>query len=402
MTILFLVPSLAGAGQEKAGMVLTNYLANYHTVHIVAFEPASAIDYDYKNPIHRIEISRASSRTGKMLVVVKRILALRKIKKQVKPNVSIAFGSTAIIVNSLALGKEQKISSLRLSLTRLNNKGFFTKLLFSISGKLVPVSNGINEQLFRIFKIKNQLFANNGYDLDKLNRDANEPIEEKFLLFFKGDVMAHLSRFDIQKCNWQVVKLFDIAKRSRPDLKLVLIGDVDKSNPVNVRIYKFCVDYLRLKGYKVKAVGEAMDPSVDYDVLMLGHQMNPHKYLSKSKLFIFTSTTEGFPNALVEAMACGLPVLCTDCPTGPNEILLNKKSGETYGILMPVFDPYFNADDHQTNEQHQHWADTITGLLADREKLFYYSQQSMKRVKDFSVEKSCRKWLDIIENKIHN
>lgn len=70
-------------------------------------------------------------------------------------------------------------------------------------------------------------------------------------------------------------------------------------------------------------------------VLFAGHQMNPFRYMSRSSVFALSSLGgEGFPMVLVEAMACGLPVVSTDCVAGPAEILQNGKCG----ILVPVAD----------------------------------------------------------------
>lgn len=400
MKILFVIPSIASGGQEKAGMILTNYLSAYHDVQVVCLEPATTGDYDYKSPVHRIAIERARSKTGKLKVVLKRIKALRKIKSAWKPDVSIAIGPTAMIINSLSFGSEQKISSIRQSLSKLNENWLFNKTLFSVSGKLVPVHNGINDELWNIYKIKNNLFAYNGYDLKKIAEDAGVPLEARLTPFFNGTVLAHMGRFDVQKCQWQLVRIFHLLRKKMPALKLVLIGDVDVSNPVNKEIYQYCVSYLRSNGYKVCAIGEqGVDNIENYDVLMLGHTMNPHKYLANSDLFIFPSAWEGFPNSLVEAMACGLPVVCADCPTGPKEILVNEDTGENYGVLMPVFDHNFDPKNNAINELHQQWANTILQLLSDKENMQHYHLQSVKRAADFSVEKSCKKWLDIIENK---
>ena len=79
------------------------------------------------------------------------------------------------------------------------------------------------------------------------------------------------------------------------------------------------------------------------DILFLGYQENPFKYISKCDLYVCSSLYEGFPNSLVEAMACGTAVLSTDCKTGPREILSSSNHIETvkdvtiekYGVLVP-------------------------------------------------------------------
>ncbi len=82
--------------------------------------------------------------------------------------------------------------------------------------------------------------------------------------------------------------------------------------------------------------------NLDERVFFLGFDNNPYKYLKAADLFLFGSNHEGFPNVLLEAMCCGLPILTTNCKSGPDEImkLENPKSDDImitdYGILSPV------------------------------------------------------------------
>lgn len=68
---------------------------------------------------------------------------------------------------------------------------------------------------------------------------------------------------------------------------------------------------------------------------LVGFRANPYKYMAQADVFVLSSLWEGLPTVLVEAMACGAPVVATDCPSGPREIITN----ESEGILVPPADP---------------------------------------------------------------
>src|SRR5207302_6873274 len=75
-------------------------------------------------------------------------------------------------------------------------------------------------------------------------------------------------------------------------------------------------------------------------VTLAGFRANPLVYFSRANLFCLSSLYEGMPNALVEALVCRVPVLATDCPSGPREVLCDGK----YGRLVPPADARALAD----------------------------------------------------------
>lgn len=76
------------------------------------------------------------------------------------------------------------------------------------------------------------------------------------------------------------------------------------------------------------------DLHLEAHVSLPGFVENPYAYLSRASLFVLSSRYEGLPTVLIEALACGAPVISTDCPSGPREILADGK----YGALVPVGD----------------------------------------------------------------
>jgi glycosyltransferase involved in cell wall biosynthesis len=394
MKILFIIPGLAIGGQEKIGMMLTNELMKYHEVITVCFEPENPLQFNYKTPIIRIENKIYKNSLIKALNLLKRAMALRKLKKFFHPDVSISMGETAIVANAFTFTPEYKIAAIHQAIKLL--KGRLYKFSYQKHNKIIPVSNGINKELKEIYGIENSDFIHNGFDIDEIISSSQQKLDEKLTPFFNGKVMVHLGRFDFPKGHWHLVVFFVLIKKKISEARLLLMGDYDSEN----EIFRFCVSYLRLHGLKVAFLQN--DENTDFnltDVLFTGHQINPFQFLKKADVFVFPSIWEGFGNAIVEAMACGLPIVSADCPTGPREILLDEKNDNKYGVLLRPFELNFNQTNHYTTSLHECWAEKIIELLNDKNKMEFYKNQSLKRGMDFTIERSTKKWLDIIEQR---
>ena len=74
---------------------------------------------------------------------------------------------------------------------------------------------------------------------------------------------------------------------------------------------------------------------IEHLVDLPGFHSNPFAFMAKARLFVLSSTGEGMPNVLIQAMACGTPVGKHDCPSGPSEVL----EGGKWGPLVPLRDP---------------------------------------------------------------
>ena len=128
-------------------------------------------------------------------------------------------------------------------------------------------------------------------------------------------------------------------------------------------------------------------------MIFAGFQSNPFKFLSKSHCYVLSSDTEGFPNVLIEAIACGLPIISTDCQSGPREILApqsdldqtllnNHIEKAELGILTPI----------------RHVACLTEAMSAMRNDAFLrqkYIEKSQKRLADFQLNNILSDFRDV-------
>ncbi len=398
MKILFLIPSLGGGGQEKAGMLFCNYLMQFHEVTAVCFEEARPGEYAYKCPIIRIPIATSHGIVGKLTAAIQRVQAIRKVKKQLRPDVAVAYGNTAIILNVLSATGEKKIASVRQSFSVLRKQKSFaarTHLQLYVwalrrSDLIVPVSKNINAELKNNYHINNDYFINNGFEHGPVSAQGKEGVS-----FMDGhrQWLIHSGRFDPSKGHWHLVRIFARLKKQLPGCGLILLGGRDTSSAAGKDIENYCKVYLQEQNLSWSETGDGTA-----DVLFLGHQPNPYKYLQKATLFVFPSLWEGFPNALLEAMACGLPVVAADCATGPADLL--KEGEKSFGVLLPAFeDDFYAREDNAVLEQH--WSQRLVELLSDKQQLGDLASQSAKRATNYHVDIIGNQWNQLIKKFEH-
>ena len=125
-------------------------------------------------------------------------------------------------------------------------------------------------------------------------------------------VLLAVGRLAAQKDFPTLLRAFARVRRARP-ARLVILGEGEE---------------------RTKLEALAGELGLAADVALPGFVLNPFPYMARAAVFVLSSVHEGFPNVMIEALACGCPVVSTDCPSGPTEIL----DGGAYGALVPVGD----------------------------------------------------------------
>jgi len=224
---------------------------------------------------------------------------------------------------------------------------------------IVGVSQGVVEDLKRVLRFGSEKFRviYNPIVDDRLLKKAEEPLDHPWFREGESPVILAAGRLHISKDFPTLLRAFALVRKQIP-ARLVILGEGEERKELENLAQELGIrEHLDLPGFVE----------------------NPYKYMKRATVFVLSSQWEGLPTVLVEAMACGCPVVSTDCPSGPREIL---EDGE-YGILVPPKDP-------------EGLARGILQVLENpgfREEL---SEKGKKRSLDFTVDRAVEEYIKLI------
>lgn len=258
---------------------------------------------------------------------------------------------------------------------------FLIKLLYPRADKLVSVSDGINQRAAKIVKDPvRRVLIYNPIDQDDIKEKAKEPMD--FSLDFSNTLIL-VGRLSEEKRQWIALRVFKEVLAVNPQAKLLIVGD----GPLREKL----LSYANRLGLKVfSAFSEQTKLSNEFSVYFFGYQKNPYQFIARSTVLMLSSLFEGFPVSILEALACGVPVVSIDCNYGPREILASTE--RPCGILIPMFKDEFSLDNLESKEEEKQWAKSIIELLANQEKKEQLISRGHERIADFSIAKIKNDW----------
>jgi glycosyltransferase involved in cell wall biosynthesis len=186
---------------------------------------------------------------------------------------------------------------------------------YSRADAIVAVSDSLADDLAKSLHLDRSRITRiyNPVVTPRLFTLAEEPLEHPWFARGEPPVVLGAGRLSAEKDFATLVRAFADVRRVRP-LRLVILGEGKERARLEELIAQL---------------------GVSVDAALPGFVDNPYQYMRRAALFVLSSRSEGFGNVLVEAMACGTPVISTDCPSGPREILQNG----LFGALVPIDDP---------------------------------------------------------------
>ena len=379
--LMLMVPMLHQGGFERVCIKTARLMQDFYNVYILIFS-SKDINFDIEG-LNVIDIDVLSKKgvVNKIINVIKRVKKTKKIKKELGIDISYSFGSSANYVNVLSRGKEKVLTGLRCQTDMERSDQI--KLFCSRSDQVLSCSKEIVRQLLKDYNYDKSTYIYNPLDTDDICEKGSEPVED---FPFKGEglkVISTMGRNDYIKGIWHLVKAFSLVHEKCPNARLVIAG------AGNWSAYKELANEL----------------NIENEVAFTGMKKNPFPYVAASDVYVCSSNHEGFPNAVLEAMALKKPVVSADCKTGPREILLSSEEYEDlisripggdstkeaiegeYGILVPDMGEEVDMNPENITDGEKILADKILSLLTDDDKLSHYSEKAGERALFYTPDK---------------
>jgi len=337
---------------ERVMSKLAGYFAkkNNIEVHLILYGKSREIFFPLPESVYVYKPSFVFTDHRRIVSTFKTLFFLRKIVKRIKPDTILSFGeywNSFVLLSLIGFDFPIYVSDRcqpTKSLGKLHDR--FRKWLY-------PSASGIIVQTSMAKKIYERQNLNNnikviGNPIHQISLNGKPQDKENIILT--------VGRLIESKHHDRLIKIFKDLSLS--EWKLVIVGG----------------DALKQSGLKelkrlVKKLG--MEDKVEFT----GTVSDVESYYKKSKIFAFTSSSEGFPNVIGEAMSAGLPVIAYDCVAGPSDLIEDEENG----FLIPLFNDKM-------------YSKKLKDLMNDEKLQSRLGKASKELVKKFSVENTAEEY----------
>lgn len=358
MKYLFVISTLSKGGAEKVVSVLSSALANLgQDVCILAYH-ADKDEYFVDEKVKIIRFAKNASEYQQSSRI-KRILFIRKTVKEERPDFVIPFMFHAALATEIAtMGMKVNVfHSIR------NNPAVFPpskrdRLIrnWMVARAKCTFTQNDSQKLYfdRRIRYKIHVLFN---PVDDRLFNVRHNLQKEDFVFCTAGRLAGQKNFNL------LIRSFILAFDKEENVKLVIYGD----------------------GYLKEQLQRIIDEE-DYasKIILPGRTHNMADAYAKADAFVLSSDFEGMPNALMEAMAAGVPSISTNCPTGPADLI----DDHVNGILVPIRNQEALAAAMRNVYEDKHL----------REKLSVLGRKKIREI--CSAEKIARQMMEICESKV--
>jgi GalNAc-alpha-(1->4)-GalNAc-alpha-(1->3)-diNAcBac-PP-undecaprenol alpha-1,4-N-acetyl-D-galactosaminyltransferase len=372
MKITLVISSLSSGGAERAFVLLAEgFLKINYQVTLITIAGKERDFYKLPSQVSRLALNIAGTSHNTVEALknnLQRILVLRKAIQSTNPDLVISSLPATNVLTILSLFQtkipliinEQNHTP---DISKKTNWHTIRKLLYKHANKLVSASQELDQSFQWLPSNKRAVIYN---PLVKI--PESDWIEEKFLQDLKIDShknwITSMGRLTEQKGFDILINAFSRMAHQYPDWQMLIIGE----------------GHLRAE---LLALIERLNLSSQ--VILVGRLKNPFPLLKKSEFFVMASRWEGFGMVHAEALACGVPIIATDCPAGPKEIIRHNIDG----ILVE-------------NQNELDLSTAIEKLISHPEERKHLAHHTTEVTKRFELEKIIAEWDSLIQeiNKI--
>ncbi|AOZ95500.1 glycosyltransferase [Butyrivibrio hungatei] len=394
MNILFIIDSLTGGGAEKVTSVLANQIShNENNKVYVLVDERNKDEYyiDSRVTIISVEKIHHKNMILRILQVLRKIFIISVTKKKYRIQTSIAMLPVASFYNTITRSGEKIINSTRIKLSASDYPQHILQIVRYAIKKAdinVAVSNSVRRDILQMLSIdsKRIITIYNPCDIEDIKQKCIQEIEIKLnTLFDKWDFtfVTH-GRVTLQKGQWHLIRVIRSLVEKGYNVGLVILGEGELSDKIINIIHEF---------------------DLENNVILLGRKINPYKYLYKANVYLFGSLYEGFPNALLDAMALGLPIISSDGESGIRELLAPSTDCDyvtttieyaEFGIIIPRFTSEISYD-IELDSSEKMMETAIINMMTSNDLMDKYKQKSIERARDYNLNKIVNQWMEIIE-----
>lgn len=400
--ILITIPNLGkGGGRQKSAVQIGDNLSDRsHSIYyLTIYDVKPRLDFEGK--MFTLDKQKRYYPFEFTIAILQTAKKIKKICKENSIDAVISFGlqtNLSSILSKLMFRNKSKIIVSVRSNMRIQNKKAQRQIkwLYPKADKIVANSRGSEHILRKEFHLKNitTIYNLQTQNIEKMDEEAKKDVRKKHENIFDNDfIFINVGRPSKAKGQWHLIRSFRKVTEEKERAKLIILGG-GKSGFTDIeKDLKKLIEELDLKE----------------EVFLLGRVNNVFPYLKNSDCFVFTSLFEGFPNVIPEALSQNLPVISTDCDSGPREILCPEVSMEDeleypyfgeYGILTNPFEHKMaikTLDEKPLTDKENMFAQMLKDMIENKELRERYSKgRERLQSKEFDVENLVKEWEEII------